>query len=284
MIATENLFERIEKKYVLSAQQHQELMCVLGDMLVDDEYPEGTIQSVYYDTPGRVMFNRSLGKPPYKEKLRVRAYGSADADSVVYVELKKKYKGVVHKRRFALGREEASLYLTGMPYDQAVRRSVCRGIDLPGAHDWNTLQTVAEFDACLARYQGLEPAMMVVVDRVSKRTADGSDVRITFDHAPRWRDANLELSDNLSGNSLFAEGVVVMEVKCSSAYPLWLAQALSMLRIYPQSCSKVGRAYQAQQERSRVAHTPVTTFAKKRDNMAYPQIGRLLPHVATLAG
>lgn len=283
MIPAENLFERSEKKYILSAQKHRELMDVLGDGMVDDEYPEGTIQSLYFDTPDRMMLNRSLGKPAYKEKLRVRAYGPADADSIVYVELKKKFKGVVYKRRFPLGREEAMFYLAGMPYEQAARLSIARGIDLPGAFDWATLQTVAEFDACLARCEELEPAMVVVVNRVAKCTTDGSDVRITFDHAPRWRDYNLGLSCDLGGTPLFDEGMVVMEVKCQNAYPLWFAKVLSSLQIYPQSCSKVGRAYQAQQEHSRFQRIPAVADTPRRVQKVLSWHNGTLPHAAAMA-
>lgn len=38
----------------------------------------------------------------YKEKLRVRSYGVPTGDDKVFVELKKKYDGVVYKRRVAM--------------------------------------------------------------------------------------------------------------------------------------------------------------------------------------
>ncbi|MBO4365623.1 MAG: polyphosphate polymerase domain-containing protein [Eggerthellaceae bacterium] len=282
MKPAENPFERNEKKYILTAQQYRDLVIALQDRLEDDEYPESTVQSLYYDTPDRLMINRSLSKPAYKEKFRVRAYGPANEKCIVYVELKKKFKGVVYKRRVPLGLEEASLYVAGMPYEQAARLSIVRGLVLPEAFSWATLQTIAEFDACLARCEVLEPAMVIVVDRLAKRTVDGSDVRITFDHELRWRDTDLRLGCNLDGAPLFDEGTVVMEIKCQDAYPLWLARVLSTLHIYPQSCSKVGRAYQMQQEQVRMEHLPSIAAAPRCEHKVLSWQKGMLPHAAAM--
>ena len=82
------------------------------------------ITSLYFDTPGRALIERSLDKPLYKEKLRLRRYGEAagedaDEDGCVFVEIKKKYKGVVYKRRVGMSLAAARAYMGGMPYEQA---------------------------------------------------------------------------------------------------------------------------------------------------------------------
>ena len=46
-------------------------------------------------------------KPIYKEKIRLRSYGVPNKDTKVYLEVKKKYKGVVNKRRSTLRLKEA---------------------------------------------------------------------------------------------------------------------------------------------------------------------------------
>ena len=78
-----------------------------------DEYGRSTICNLYYDTPDYLLIRRSIEKPVYKEKLRIRSYSKASSDSTVFVELKKKYNHVVYKRREALTNKEAVNWLSG---------------------------------------------------------------------------------------------------------------------------------------------------------------------------
>ena len=47
----------------------------------EDQYGKTTIRNVYYDTENYRLIRRSLGKPVYKEKLRMRSYRTAGRDS-----------------------------------------------------------------------------------------------------------------------------------------------------------------------------------------------------------
>ena len=106
-------FQRYEKKYLLNLEQYQKIRAGLAPYMEADEHGRYTICNLYYDTPDFQLIRASLDKPVYKEKLRMRSYGvPADGDSV-FVELKKKYKGVVYKRRTALEAGEALDYLAG---------------------------------------------------------------------------------------------------------------------------------------------------------------------------
>ena len=87
-------FKRKETKYVLSEGDYLALLALIGDKLEEDEYPYSHIESLYYDTPDYAMINRSMEKPVYKEKLRIRVYGEAGNAHVAFVELKKKFKGI----------------------------------------------------------------------------------------------------------------------------------------------------------------------------------------------
>ena len=44
----------------------------------------------------------------YKEKFRLRSYGVPGPEDTVFLELKKKYKGVIYKRRAMLPLTEAN--------------------------------------------------------------------------------------------------------------------------------------------------------------------------------
>ena len=96
------VFQRHEIKYLTNPKQRAYLEEVLKDRMVPDPHGESTICNVYYDTPNYRLIRRSLEKPAYKEKIRVRSYGTAAPDDMVFLELKKKYDGIVYKRRIEL--------------------------------------------------------------------------------------------------------------------------------------------------------------------------------------
>ena len=235
-------FERKEKKYVISPSQLVQLMELVGDKLEDDQYAQSTISSLYYDTLQFEMINRSLEKPLYKEKIRVRAYGTVGPETPVFVELKKKFKGIVYKRRIQMSDEGAREYLSGMSYRGA---AAVGGLAFEEIQAKNSLQNIREIDACLARHGAIEPRIMVVVERHSMRTNDGTNVRITFDMSSRWRSVNLSFGAGFGGTPIFDDDSIIMEVKALGTYPLWLVHALNELGAYPVSCSKVGKAYTA---------------------------------------
>ena len=249
-------FERKEKKYVLEHGDYLALMALIGDKLVEDEYPYSHIESLYYDTPDWRMINRSMEKPLYKEKLRVRVYGQPADDGIAFVELKKKYKGIVYKRRMPLSEQGALAFMDGLDYEQAQLRFPLREADRAAAEPtWRDHQIAEEIKACIGRWQPLHPSMSISVDRTSLRTDDGSNVRMTFDFDARWRTENLGFGQ-AEGNLLLPEGQVIMEIKAHKAYPLWLVHALDQVGVYPKSCTKYGtayRAYVAQQSTARAA-------------------------------
>ena len=107
-------FERVEKKYFLSPEQYRNFLESLAPYVRADAYGEYTICNLYYDTDDYRLIRASIDKPVYKEKLRVRSYGVPAADSAVFVELKKKYDGVVYKRRITSTPRAAQALLRGV--------------------------------------------------------------------------------------------------------------------------------------------------------------------------
>ena len=104
-------FERYEKKYRLTAEQQRAILQGMAPYMKKDTYGAYTICNIYYDTPDWRLIRTSLEKPVYKEKLRVRSYGVPGEDGRVFVELKKKYDGVVYKRRVTMRADEAAPFL-----------------------------------------------------------------------------------------------------------------------------------------------------------------------------
>ncbi len=107
----QEVFKRYEKKYMLTRDQYNHLISLLVTKMSADEYGRHTICNVYYDTPDYQLIRTSLDKTIYKEKIRLRSYGVLTEENTVFLELKKKYNGVVYKRRVPMTLKEAGNYL-----------------------------------------------------------------------------------------------------------------------------------------------------------------------------
>ena len=105
-------FERRELKYRITDAQRTALEAAFGTQMIPDEHGESTICN-NYDTADYRLIRASLEKPAYKEKLRLRSYGTATPGGEVFLELKKKYKGIVYKRRITLPEDAAGEFIAG---------------------------------------------------------------------------------------------------------------------------------------------------------------------------
>ena len=238
-MAYQAVFKRYELKYMITAEQKSRLLRVMEPYMVMDEYGMSTVRNIYFDTDDFVLARHSIAKPDFKEKLRVRSYSKADADSIVFVELKRKYDHVVYKRRVGLAEKDA------MEWIASGRRS--------GAET----QRDKEIDYFLAYYKKLKPALYLSYDREAYRMRDGmsaldggSEFRVTFDSNILCRETDLSLCLDPSGKAVLKDGMYLMELKCSGGIPLWLASFLSEEQIYKTSFSKYGTAYQTCMEKT----------------------------------
>lgn len=221
----QDVFCRREKKYMLTALQYRHMrQGIMAHGMQPDQFGLHTIASIYYDTPDFLLIRRSLEKPIYKEKLRLRAYGSQvlPGDNG-YVEIKKKFKGIVYKRRIALPLTDAAACLT-------------RG-KFPDTHG----QIGREINFLLQRYP-LQPACWLGYEREAF-CADTEDVRITFDEHIRFRQRGLDLTLPPEGTPLLPEDTYLMEVKIPFALPLWLVKLMEECGVRSRSFSKYGAAY-----------------------------------------
>lgn len=218
------VFRRKEIKYLLTLQQRQALESVLRQHMVPDEHRESLVCNVYYDTPDSRIIRKSLDKPVYKEKLRLRSYGKILPEQNVFLELKKKYKGVVYKRRIV------------MPLSQAEK-------SLAGEEMLPDSQIGQEIDYFRKIYEGLRPAMYLCYDRAAYVGAEDPGLRVTLDTNVRFRTYDLTLASDPVGEALLEEGQALMEVKTAGAMPLWLVREISRLELKKISFSKYGTAY-----------------------------------------
>lgn len=338
MTAYNSVFKRVEKKYRIDVAERAAVEAAAERLMAVDDYGRTRITSLYLDTPERAMIARSVEKPLYKEKLRLRAYGDAagvalmgafgagpivrepgglplsdgevetrvaaglrvartaaglqvapaaaglqtmgdaDGDAVGSVEacrpcagealrgnglsagfpvffgIKKKFKGIVHKRRLALTLPAALAFVSGLSYEQACARWPLPDAGLAAvALAPATRQIARELEAAMNRWLPLAPSMGIACDRVAwayrpeVREARGrdelfdADLRITFDDCLEYLDCHRFRSP---WRPIIESSESVMEIKSAGPYPPWLVDVLSAERIYSASFTKYGNAYQ----------------------------------------
>lgn len=224
-MACQNVFRRYELKYLLDEQQHAAVMKAVHAHMVPDQYAHSTIRSLYFDTDNYRLVRHSIEKPVYKEKLRIRSYEKASGDSPVFVELKKKYKGIVYKRRISMPEREAMEWAAG----ETDRRE--------------DSQISREIEYFLSFYGNLKPAGFLSYQRNAFYGKEQKDFRITFDRMVLFRQEDLSLESEAYGMPVLPAGMTLMEIKCSGGIPMWMARILSQEHIYKTSFSKYGTAY-----------------------------------------
>lgn len=220
-------FERRELKYRITDAQRAALEAAFDARMVPDEHGESTICNIYYDTADYRLIRASLEKPAYKEKLRLRSYGVTEPGGEVFLELKKKYKGIVYKRRITLPEDAAGDFIAG-------RAPL-------GEHG----QIGREIEYFTAFYAPLLPAVHLSYERSALFSREDRDLRITFDKNIRFRQEDVSLTLPAGGRRILPEGESLMEIKAAAALPLWLVSELDTLGIYQSTFSKYGEAYKA---------------------------------------
>lgn len=233
MAKYQDIFKRYEVKYLLTEAQAETIKNAFGDTMKPDKYGESRISNIYFDTPSHLLIRRSLEKPVYKEKLRLRSYGCLSSEDTAFVELKKKYNGVVYKRRIAMTQKQAVDYL-------------CRGAEPP-----EHTQITAELDYFMKFYGEIMPTAYISYERTAFYSTENDGLRITFDRNILWRDTDLSLLSGAYGSPLLNENEVLMEIKVPGAMPLRLTHLLDENKLSKTSFSKYGNAYIEMQSRNK---------------------------------
>ena len=221
-----DVFCRRELKYLLTDGQYRVIQEALRQRMEPDPHGLSTICNLYYDTPDYRLIRHSLDHPIYKEKLRLRSYGVANPDADIFLELKKKYKNVVYKRRVKVTEVEGIAFMnrTGMlRRDNQITREILYFRDF---------------------YETLRPQVYLCYDREAWYDPVDRGFRMTLDRNVRFRTTDLSLSSPFGGRAILQPGQILLEVKAEGAVPMWLVELLSKEQIHKQSFSKYGRAYE----------------------------------------
>ncbi len=226
------VFNRYEKKYLMDEQTFKWLTEKIKEhMVVDKHNRDGkfyNIANIYYDTPDDALIRASIEKPIYKEKLRLRSYGVPGLEDEVFLEIKKKYDGIVNKRRTRIKLSEAYEFVE-------------KGV-IPTEAEYINKQVISELKYFLDIYN-LIPKLYLTYDRMAFFDKDDSDFRVTFDTNIRTRREDVRLEAGNHGELLIGNNLWLMEVKSSKAVPMWFTKLLTEGEIYATSFSKYGTEY-----------------------------------------
>ena len=223
MANVQSCFKRYEKKYRLTPAQQRMIIEGMREHMTADEHAAYTICNIYYDTADWSLIRTSLEKPVYKEKLRIRSYGTPTDGGKVFVELKKKYDGVVYKRRITAPAAGAEPFLAGV-----------------GGDAYGQIGREIQWFQSFHRAQ---PRVFIAYDRLAFAGKEEPELRITFDTNLRWRDTDLDLRCGDYGAPIDDADMVLMEIKIPGVCPLWLSRLLSEAEAYPTPFSKYGACY-----------------------------------------
>ncbi len=225
---SEAMFEatmmRVEHKYQMNRKQAEEFLQKAMPHLKADVYPEYDLHNIYYDTPDNALIINCLGHPQYKEKLRLRTYGEPDETTPCFLEIKKKFKGTGVKRRIAVREQEAYAYMN----------------DHVQLEDHS--QIAEEIDYMVSRYS-LSQKMFIAYHRKAFSGIREKDLRITFDTDICYRLDHLSLHKTGEETMITEEDEVLMEIKVSDRYPMWLTEILSEMKLFRHTFSKYGTIY-----------------------------------------
>ena len=223
------VFNRYEKKYLIDAKDFKWLLEKLKERMEPDKYNKDgrlyNISNIYYDTPDDALIRASIEKPVYKEKLRLRSYGVPGIYDEVFLEIKKKYNGMVNKRRTCLRLKEAYNLL-----DNGIKPEDSFGINK---------QVLEEIRYLLKIYKPV-PKVYLTYDRMAFFDREDDDFRVTFDTNIRTRRYDVGLEKGSHGELLIGNALWLMEVKSSKAIPLWFTKLLEEKNIKSVSFSKYG--------------------------------------------
>ena len=234
MVGYKKTFARREERYLIRRQDFEKFLARYQNYLMPDVFFESFIQNIYFDTDNFDLIRGAYDKYPYKEKLRLRTYGMVTDLSTVFIEIKKKTGGIVYKRRTSLPHSQIGCFMD-------VANTLPSRVHMRQKQE--LLQQKADnqvFQEILWAQQlnQLVPKVYIAYHRLAYRLRSDNEFRLTFDDEVYWRIDDLSLTTEPTGINITPPEMVIMEIKATNGFPLWLTEFLSSHQIFPTTFSK----------------------------------------------
>ena len=240
----EKVFDRIEKKYLITKEDKRYLLKTIKKNMRKDNYHKTQVVNLYFDNDNFDMIANSIDWVDFKAKVRARSYEGYDR---VFLEVKTKIhasarndkdeeieENVGYKRR---------VMITHGDFDELLQhKATLESLASRSVETTHDLQIAKEIDYLITRFD-LKPKIFITYQRESYK--DDHGLRITFDEKLKYRNQNLSFTKGKRDKIYFKDDRnIIMEVKADGVAPLWLIQNLSERKIYPQRFSKIGKVYE----------------------------------------
>ena len=225
-------FERREKKLLIDESIEADFVKDILEYMDPDEYNINgepyMISNLYFDDDDDNIIRVSVSKPSFKEKLRARSYGVPNDNTKVFIEIKRKLRGIGTKRRAKLRHCELIEYINTGKHPEGLK--------------YIDEQVLREIDYYRQLYE-VYPKVYISYMRNAFFGKTDKGFRVTIDRDITTRRYDLDLSLGSYGEKLLPEGKILLEIKFEGALPLWFARIMSKYSLSFQSYSKYGNEF-----------------------------------------
>ena len=243
----DKVFDRIEKKYLITKQDKRQLIKLIKRNMQKDSYHESEVLNIYFDNDNYDLITQSIDWVDFKEKVRTRSYAGYDR---VFIEVKTKIHPPEHRDKHQEYEEiednigyKRRVMITHEDYEELIKhKTTLESLAKRSIETRNDLQIAREIDYLIDHFH-LKPKIFITYDCESYK--DDNGLRITFDEHLKYRNRNLSFVKEKRDKIYFKDDHnIIMEIKVNGAIPLWLTHKLSELKLYPQKFSKIGKIYE----------------------------------------
>lgn len=190
----------------------------------DLSYP---VHSLYIDSPSMKTFHDTINGNRNRYKLRIRYYENGTKNPVFF-EIKRRFDRVITKKRARVHRKHVRNLLNGqMPIMDHVVNSTAK-----------ELEALDHFCFLVNQIQA-RPKIHVSYQREAYELEDSNAVRVTFDrNVQSQREFGFALKTQLDQPTDVFGNQVIMEIKFTSRYPMWLQELTERFHLRQDSAAK----------------------------------------------
>lgn len=232
----------LEYKYLIPFSVYLKIKNEMLPYLVPDKNAlnkinnDYTVRSLYFDSPHLKYYFEKIEGIKIRKKIRIRVYDDYTEEKKAFLEIKRKNEGYVYKER-------AQLYFKNV--DEFLDKGKAEDFIICPQSDGKAIGYAKTFFYYLIQ-ENLHPTILVTYEREPYYYKFGNDLRITFDK-------NLRYLSFTNHHKIFEEkklkpalnNKVIIEIKFSRTFPVWLKNIISRYGLQRQALSKYTICLQA---------------------------------------
>ena len=225
--------QRFELKYIIEETVALAVRDYVSTQLELDEFSVGKpnysypVHSLYLDSDDLHLYQSTINSEKNRYKLRLRFYNDSP-DTPVFFEIKRRVDSAILKQRGGVKREAVGWLLAGHMPEPAHLSS----------KDPKHLFALQRFCELTKRLEA-KPKVHVAYLREAWLPHDGNSVRITMDRNVRDDpEPTARLSTQMKNPVLVFGDSVVLEIKFTGRFPLWLADMVRAFDLRQSSAAK----------------------------------------------